>query len=74
MARRRFVAVPATTTTLWVDPAQVSLVRETESGTQIVLNSGFTFDSNVSVEAVLSALEIAHGEAEFHFAQQVDTP
>ncbi len=38
-----------------------------------MLNSGFTFDADIAVEAVLSALEIAHGEAEFHFAQHVDS-
>jgi len=74
MARRRFVPVPGTGTTLWVDPAEVSLVRATGPGTEIVLNSGFTFSSSLAVEAVLGALDIAHGEAEFHFAPQPQRP
>ena len=69
MARRRFVAIHGVTTA-WVDPAQVSFVREVGSVTEVVLNSGFRFESDLSADAVLDALEIAHGEAEFHFDQR----
>lgn len=72
MARRRFVAVPTAATVAWVDPMQVALVRTTRSITEVVMTSGFVLESSLPAEALLDVLEIAHGEAEFHFDQRVN--